>query len=57
VFDQKISPELFVAVVLSAVILVFMGALSYASKDNTFLYIGLLTVAFNTPIVLARNKL
>lgn len=56
-FDQKISPELFVAVVLSVLILVFMGALSYASKDNTFLYIGLLTVAFNTPIVLARNKL
>ena len=54
---QKISPELFVAVVGSVLILVFMGALSYASSNYAFLFAGLMTVAVSIPIAIHGTKL
>lgn len=54
---EKIGPELFVAIVGSILILAIMGALSYLSKDNTFLYIGLMTAVVSIPAAFYGNKL
>lgn len=57
VIKEKISPELFVAAVLSAVILITAGALSYASKNYVFIFAGLMTVVLSMPIAFHGNKL
>lgn len=55
--SDKISSELLVSLVLSAVILIFTGALSYASKNYVFIFAGLMTVAMSVPIIFRANKL
>lgn len=54
---EKISPELYVAAVLSIVILLLTGAMSYVSKNNAFISAGFMTVVLNAPAVLFKNKL
>jgi len=56
-FGDKISPELFVAIVLSAVILSIMGVLSYVSNNYTFLFAGLSSVILCIPVVFFKDKL
>lgn len=51
------SPELFVAIIGSILILAIMGALSYATNNNTFIFVGLMTSLMSIPIAFHADKL
>lgn len=54
---EKLRPELCVAIVLSAMILVITGTISYVSKNNIFIFVGFATILFSMPVVLVSDKL
>lgn len=56
VIKGKLSAELLVAIILSAAILLVMGGLSYASKNNFFLYVGIMTAFFGMSMAIASNR-